>query len=189
MSDRRLPVRWETERLILRSYNQDDAPWYYQMSLQNREHLRRYESGNVIMSLSSEQHTRETLAELTRYWEQGICYFVGAFDATTREFVAQVYVGPFSAKPIDFIIGYVAEHSHEGYGYVSEAVASTVEKIFSHLGADQVRIHCNETNVRSRKVAERCGFQLLKVFPEERPGPDGRLSPCNTAVYTRLPDA
>ncbi len=188
MSDKRLPVRWETDGLILRSYHAEDAVWYYPMSVQNRDHLRRYESGNVMMSLTSEQHARETLAELARYWEQGVCYFVGIFDIKADEFVAQVYVGPFSADPIDFIIGYVAERSHEGHGFVSQAVASIVKRIFSDLGADQVRIHCNEDNLRSRRVAERCGFQLQKIFPEERPGPDGKLARCNTAVYIRFPN-
>jgi len=138
------------------------------------------------MSLTSEQHSREILDELARYWKQGVCYFVGVFDKATDEFVAQVYVGPFGEAPVDFIIGYVAECRHEGRGYVSEAVASTVTHVFSDLAADQVRIHCDEANLRSRSVAERCGFQLDRIFPEERPGPDGKLDPCNTAVYVQL---
>lgn len=187
MSEARLPVRWETERLILRSYAEQDAPWYYQMSLRNRNHLRRYESGNVAMSLTGEQHTRKTLGELAEYWEKGICYLGGAFDKTSREFVAQIYVGPFSTTPIDFIIGYFAECKHEGRGYVTEAVSSAVAHIFSDLKADQVRIHCNEANVRSRRVAERCGFHLDRIFQEERQGPDGTLEQCQTTIYLRFP--
>lgn len=186
MSDSRLPVHWETERLILRSYTAEDAPWYYQMSLRNRDHLRRYESGNLAMSLTSEEHTRETLCEVANYWNKGICYFVGAFDKVSDEFVAQVYVGPFSVDPADFIIGYIAECEHEGRGYVSEAVAATISHIFSDLGADQVRIHCDETNGRSCRVAERCGFRLEKVFPEEKRGPDGLPELCSTAMYLRF---
>jgi RimJ/RimL family protein N-acetyltransferase len=187
MSEARLPIRWETKRLILRSYTELDAPWYYQMSLRNRDHLQRYESGNLAMSLTSEAHTRETLAEVAAYWSKGICYFVGAFDKTSDEFVAQVYVGPFSIEPVDFIIGYIAECKHEGHGYVSEAVKSTVSQLFAHLGAEQVRIHCDETNERSRRVAECCGFRLEKVFPEEKRGPDGKPELCNTTFYLQLP--
>ena len=187
MSDVRLPVLMETERLILRSYTAEDASWYYQMSLRNRDHLRRYESGNLAMSLTSEEHTRETLCEVAAYWNKGICYFVGAFNRDSGDFVAQVYVGPFSVDPVDFIIGYIAECEHEGRGYVSEAVAATVSHIFSDLGADQVRIHCDETNERSRRVAERCGFRLERTFPEEKRGPDGQPEMCNTAVYLQLP--
>jgi len=185
-SDGRLPVQLETERLILRPYAAEDASWYYRMSLRNREHLRRYESGNVIMSLTSEEHTRKTLSELARYWEQRTCYFIGVFERKTGKFVAQVYVGPFNREPIEFIIGYIADCDHEGRGYVSEAVASTVDNIFDHLGADQVRIHCDETNERSRRVAERCGFRKVSSFLEEKHGPGGGFHTCTTGVYLRL---
>lgn len=185
-SDGHLPVQLETERLILRSYVAEDASWYYRMSLRNREHLRRYESGNVIMSLTSEEHARRTLSELARYWEQGTCYFIGAFGKKTGEFVAQVYVGPFNREPVQFIIGYIADCGHEGGGYVSEAVTATVASIFDHLGADQVRIHCDETNERSRRVAERCGFRQTSSFSEEKQGSNGRLHACTTVVYLRL---
>ncbi len=184
--DVRLPLQLETERLILRPYAEEDATWYYQMSLRNRDHLRRYESGNVAMSLTSEEHTRKTLGLLAAYWNQGTCYFAGAFDKVSGNFVAQVYVGPFSLEPADFIIGYIADCAHEGRGYVTEAVAATVGSIFDHLGADQVRIHCDETNDRSRRVAERCGFRLEKMFPEGKQGADGVLQMCTTSVYLRL---
>jgi RimJ/RimL family protein N-acetyltransferase len=184
--DYRLPLQWETERLILRSYTVEDAAWYYEMSLRNRDHLRRYESGNVAMSLTSEEHTRKTLGALAVYWKERTCYFIGAFDKATGDFVAQVYVGPFDLEPADFIIGYIADCDHEGRGYVTEAVAATVADIFDHLNADQVRIHCDETNARSRRVAERCGFRLERLFPEEKQQADGALEMCTTAVYVRL---
>ncbi|MCK5584581.1 GNAT family N-acetyltransferase [Candidatus Bipolaricaulota bacterium] len=185
-SDGRLPAQLETERLILRSYTEEDASWYYQMSLRNRDHLRRYESGNVAMSLMSEEHTRKILGVLATYWDGGTCYFVGAFAKATGKFVAQVYVGPFNRKPVEFIIGYIADCVHEGRGYVTEAVTKTVASIFDHLGADRVRIHCDETNARSRRVAERCGFHKESSFLEEKKGPDGALHTGTTVVYLRL---
>ena len=186
MPDGRLPIPMVTERLTLRSYTNEDAAWYYEMSLRNRDHLRRYESGNVAMSLTSEEHARKTLNELARYWNEGTCYFIGAFGKATDDFVAQVYVGPFNREPVEFIIGYIADCEHEGQGFVTEAVKVTVENIFDHLEADQVRIHCDETNGRSRRVAERCGFRLEKMFLEEKQDADGMLQMCTTAVYLRL---
>lgn len=182
----RLPGRFETERLILRPYTEDDAALYYRMSLRNRDHLRRYESGNVAMSLTSEEHTRKTLRELAEYWDAGTCYFIGAFSKDSDVFVAQLYVGPFSQEPADFIIGYIADRIHEGHGYVTEAVTATVANLFNCLGADQVRIHCDETNERSRRVAERCGFQMKSSFPEEKRGSDGKLHTGTTIVYLQL---
>ena len=183
---RRLPRTYETDRLHLRPYSAADAPWYYQMSLRNRGHLRRYESGNVAMSLASEEHTRSVLDDLSHSWDRGVYYFVAAFDKETSEFVAQIYVGPFSKDPIEYIIGYFAEVEHEGNGYVSEAVQATVDQVFARLDPVRVRIHCDETNVRSRHVAERCGFRLDAIIEEERLGPGGDLTSCQTAVYLRV---
>ena len=181
-----LPVQFETKRLILRRYAEDDAAWYHQMSLRNRDHLQRYESGNVAMSLTSEEHTRKTLGALAGYWDEGKCYFVGVFNKDTDAFVAQVYVGPFSQEPVDFIIGYIADCVHEGHGYVTEAVTAMVANLFDQLEADQVRIHCDETNERSRRVAERCGFHKESSFLEEKKGSDGELHTGTTIVYLRL---
>ena len=181
-----LPGRIETKRLILRPYAEDDAAWYYQMSLRNRDHLRRYESGNVAMSLTSEEHARKTLGELAKYWDDGTCYFVGALNKDTGVFVAQLYVGPFSQEPADFIIVYIADCIHEGHGYVTEAVTAMAANLFNYLGADQVRIHCDETNERSCRVAERCGFHMESSFLEEKRGPDGEHQTGTTFVYLRL---
>lgn len=73
MSNRRLPRLMETQREILRSYTKEDASWYYQMSLRNRDHLRRYESGNLAMSLASEEDTKKTLETVGTYWKEGVC--------------------------------------------------------------------------------------------------------------------
>ena len=185
----KLPDRYETERLVLRRYTEDDTNWFYPMSLRNREHLRRYESGNVVMSLTSIEHTRVTLRKLCTYWDQGACYFLGAFDQPTLTFVAQIYVGLFQSEPADFIIGYFADCEHEGKGMVSEAVRESVSQIFTHLGAHQVRIHCNETNLRSQTVAVRCGFCEVSRFPETRMGPDGQPHDVTTISYLRRHDA
>lgn len=120
---------------------------------------------------------------LAAYWREGTCYFVGVFDKLRELFVGQLYVGPFSTEPIDYIIGYMADCLAEGKGYVTEAVTEIVSSIFAHLEADQVRIHCDESNERSRRVADRCGFKLERVFPEEKMGPDGVLQLCTTVAY------
>jgi RimJ/RimL family protein N-acetyltransferase len=156
------------------------------MSLRNRDHLRRYESGNVAMSLESEEHARTTLGEMEACWNEGVCYFVGVLDKLRDEFVAQLYVGPFATEPVDYIIGYMADCAHEGQGYVTEAVTAIVASIFDNLEADQVRIQCDESNARSRAVAERCGFLLDRVFPEEKQGADGHSAMCSTTSYLRL---
>ena len=43
-----IPTRIETERLYLRPYQAGDGTMVFAVSQRNREHLARYESGNVL---------------------------------------------------------------------------------------------------------------------------------------------
>jgi len=65
---------------------------------------------------------------------------------------------------------------HEGRGFITEAVQATLRFIFEHLGAHRVRIHCDDTNERSYRVAERCGFVREGHIRENKRHPDGTKS-------------
>jgi RimJ/RimL family protein N-acetyltransferase len=52
---------------------------------------------------------------------------------------------------------------------------------FQILKANRIEINCNERNIRSRKVAERLGFQLEGTLRNYQLGVDGQLE--NVCVY------
>lgn len=91
-----IPSRIETERLYLRCYEAGDGPWYYVMSQKNRSHLKRYESGNVVMSIKSKEGAEVLVRELAAEWVSRNCFFMGTFDKRNDEFVAQIYVEPIN---------------------------------------------------------------------------------------------
>lgn len=168
-----IPTRIETERLYLRSYRAGDGPMYYAASLRNREHLARYESGNVLYHLKDEEHAEETVRALGAAWEGRKSFFIGIFDKETDKWVGQVYVGPQNRDLPEFAIGYVADVNHEGKGYITEAVKGALCFIFEHLQAHRVRSDCADTNTRSYRVLERCGFTREGHFRENKRNPDG----------------
>jgi RimJ/RimL family protein N-acetyltransferase len=170
-----IPTRIETERLYLRCYAPGDGPWYYAMSQKNREHLARYESGNVVMTIKTEEDAEIMVRDLAADWVARNCFFMGAFDKGTDEFVAQIYVGPVNWELPEFAIGYFADVDHQGRGYVTEAVRAALEFIFEYLKAHRVRLECSDTNVRSIRVAERCGMVQEAHFRENKRNPDGTL--------------
>lgn len=171
-----LPTRFETERLYLRPYQAGDGPWYYAMSQRNRPHLARYEAKNAAMSLRSEEDAEVLMRELAADWIARNCFFLGAFDRLSDEFVAQIYIGPVNWDLPEFMIGYFVDIDHEGPGFVSEAVQAMLPFLFVNLGAHRVSLHCSDTNVRSRRVAERCGFVLEGHIRENKLNPDGTFS-------------
>ena len=71
-----------------------------------------------------------------------------------------------------------------GQGHVSEAVQQLCALAFDRLTARRVEIRCDTINLRSRAVAERCGFELEGVLRRDVLGVDGQ--PRDTAVYARL---
>ncbi|WP_422012374.1 GNAT family N-acetyltransferase [Roseateles sp.] len=83
-----------------------------------------------------------------------------------------------------FEIGYWVRPEAAGQGHVSEAVRLLTALAFGTLGARRVEIRCDTRNLKSRAVAERCGFALEGVLRSNVLGVDGH--PRDTAVYARI---
>jgi len=180
----KFPTHFESERLILRCYQPGDGKWYYAMSLKNREHLMHFESENVAYNIASEEAAEELMRDLANDWKKGSGFFIGAFDKKTGKFVAQVYAAAVDWRLPEFEIGYFAEVEHEGQGYVTEAVRATLDIIFNQLHAHRVRLRCDETNLRSIRVAERCKMTREGRLRENKRRPDGTYS--NALIFGLL---
>jgi len=181
-----LPTGVETERLFLRSYQAGDGTWYYAMSQRNKAHLVRYESGNPVMRIETEDDAEIVVRDFAATWVARNAFFMGAFRKDTQVFVAQVYIGVVNWELPEFEVGYFAEVAHEGQGYVTEAVAGALHFIFDHLQARRVRVECDDTNVRSYHVAERCGMVREGHIRENKQNTDGSIS--GTLFYGLLRD-
>lgn len=157
-------------RLQVRTYTAADAPIYLAAAERNRAHLARYESGNLLMSIHTLQDAERVLAEMAGWQAQGECCFLGAFEKPTMDFAAQVYIGGIFSAPPEFEVGYIADCEHEGRGYVREALNAVCRVLFESHAARRLTLHCDESNLRSRKVAEGCGFILVSREPK----PEGK---------------
>jgi RimJ/RimL family protein N-acetyltransferase len=182
-----VPTHLETQRLCLRCYQPGDGPMYFAVAQQNQDHLREFETGNVLMSLHSEEQAEQIVQELAAAWASRKCFFLGAFSRGTGEFVAQVYVGPVNWATPEFEIGYIADKDHEGQGYASEAVRAVLALLFETMGAHRVRLECDERNLRSIKLAERCGFTREGLLRETKRHPNGKYT--GDLIYGMLRDA
>ncbi|MBN2146845.1 MAG: GNAT family N-acetyltransferase [Anaerolineales bacterium] len=170
-----LPEYLETERLILRPYHAGDGAMYYASSLRNRRHLARYEARNALCSLKDEAHAERVVCEMAAAWEHREYFFLGMFRKQTNEWVGQIYIGPLGLEPPAFTIGYIADVANEGHGYVTEAVRTVTRFCFERLGAMRLSAECDDQNIRSYRVLERCGFIREGHLHHRKPGPDGRI--------------
>jgi RimJ/RimL family protein N-acetyltransferase len=177
-----VPNHYETKRLHVRSYEAGDGEWYYAVGQKNHAHLERYESGNVIFSLNSVEDAEVAARQMQADFIARNCFFFGAFEQNA--FVAQIYIGVVSWDLPEFEIGYFVDREHEGQGYVAEAVRGGLGFTFEHLQAQRVRLECGDTNLRSIRVAERCGFMREAHFRENKRNPNGTIS--GTVIYGLL---
>ena len=83
-----------------------------------------------------------------------------------------------------FEIGYWMRSSAQGKGYVTEAVLALTKMAFETLAARRVEIRMDQRNLKSRAVAERCGFELEGILRHDGLTPAGELR--NTCVYARI---
>jgi ribosomal-protein-alanine N-acetyltransferase len=173
-SDLNIPI--ETNRLIIRPYRVDDAKWYYRMGLKNKEHLTRYESENPVISIQTEADAVKVIKDFVSLWDEQRYRFMGVFLKKTTEFVAQIYLGKINADLPEFMIGYFADIDQTGNGYVSEAVTAVVSELFATAGAHRIQIETDDTNTRSIRVAQRCGFTREGHLRENKKNSDGTIS-------------
>jgi aminoglycoside 6'-N-acetyltransferase len=149
---------------------------YRDVALRNHEHLARFESGNAAFSIQTEGDAADVLREFRDAWSRRQAFFLGVFRKCDDAFVAQVYVGVASESLPGFMVGFFADCRHEGQGYVSEAVRTVLHSLFKTLGAHRVGLWCSDVNERSRRVAERCGFQREGHIREDKRFPDGTVA-------------
>lgn len=170
------PDRIETERLYLRPFQSGDGQWYYDVRQRNRDHLMQYESDNVIMGIKSVEDAEAIVLDLAADWAARKYFFMCGFERQSGEFAVQIYVGPVNLDLPEFEIGYFADKEHEGHGYVTEAAKAAIHFCFVHLNAHRVSLRCDDTNVRSFQVADRCGMVREGYFRSNKKNPDGTCS-------------
>jgi RimJ/RimL family protein N-acetyltransferase len=171
-----ISTSFESARLVLRAYRPGDGGMYFQIGQKNHFHLQRYESRNSILQIHNAEEGERLIQEYCTAWQKGDYYMLGAFDRATDEFVAQIYVGTVSRELPEFEVGYFADRDHEGMGYITEATQATLVWIFNQLNAERISLRCRDTNFRSSRVAERCGFTQEGRLRKNHRDPDGSLS-------------
>lgn len=154
-----MPKKIESERLILRPYEKSDAEMYFNASIRNRQHLEKFESENVIMEIETLEDSERLIGELEEEWEKGTHFFMGIFLKNSGEFVGQFYIRNINPNLPEFSLGYFCDVNHQNNGYITEATNACIKMLFTEMHAHKIQIHCNDTNIRSIKIGQRCGFK------------------------------
>jgi RimJ/RimL family protein N-acetyltransferase len=173
--------RIETARLVLRSWEPDDAPRMKRAVDDSLDHLRTW------MPWAMDEPTElpalaERLAHFRDQFLAGRDFLFAIFDRDERELLGGT--GLHQRGPAGSLeIGYWLRADTTGQGYITEATDALVREAFDVCGVERVVIRCDSRNVRSAAVPLRLGFVHAATLEQDPAGeaPDG--APRDTMVW------
>lgn len=176
------PDRFETERLTIRSPLPGDGAELQAAVAETIEDLRLWMPWADHVPTVEEEEAEVRRARARFLTREDLWLFLFLKDTHTL-------VGSSGFHRIDWNvprleIGYWVRRRFCGRGYISEAVRGITRFAFDTLGARRVEIRCDAQNVRSRRVAERAGYELEATLHNHSLAADGSLR--DTLIYVRL---
>ncbi len=151
-----IPSRIETERLILRPYQKGDGNLYFSELQRNSDHLK--EHVDEATEIKSEEQAEIKIREFAADWVSRTRFVMGIWEKTSHALIGQIWIEPVKWDVPSFEIGWFLDKEYEGKGIATEAASASLAFLFEDLKAHKVQVRVRETNVRSSRVAERCGF-------------------------------
>ena len=121
----------------------------------------------AFMPWAHQPMTRETeyalVATFQAQYHAGREYVFGMFSER-GEVLGGVGLHPRVAlNPTALEVGYWCHSAHAGRGWTTLAVRMLAVLAFDRFGCDRLQVSCDEANVASRRVIEKCGFAFEGV--------------------------
>lgn len=151
-----MPVRFETDRLIVRDFTMGDAADAFE--IYRHYEVQRWLHREPVPSLEAME---AQLAELIgRDYGKGY----GVWAVESRESGTVIGTSLFKALLNDSRIenGWHLNPAYWGQGYATEFARGALWYGFQSLGLDEILSILLPENLRSRKVAERCGMRHIE---------------------------
>ena len=158
----------ETERLRLRRFTDDDV-----------ENLVELDGDPAVMKFINggrptprAEIEDEVLPAFLGYYVRFEGYgFWAVVEKSTGRFLGLFHFRPAKgAPPGEIELGYRLRMSAWGKGYATEGSRALIEKGFVELGVERVVAETMVVNVASRRVMEKAGLRLVRIF--HQPWPD-----------------
>jgi len=154
------PDRIQTERLVLRRSQPDDAGAISAYRSDPRVH--RYQG----WARTDVEGVRGEIEEMAARepGEAGGWVQFSVEERGSLALVGDVGMSPADGEPGVIKVGYTMDPAYQGRGYATEAVAALVAFAFDALGAVVVRAYASAENLPSIRVAEKVGMRLAERF-------------------------
>ena len=162
------PSRIETERLVLRSWKESDAPLLKEAVDSSLAHLRAWLPWAVAAPFDLEK-TREQVSRFAARFEAEEEFVYGVFNRDESRVIGgtglHTRVGPDALE-----IGYWVRVDETRGGFATELTRALTEVGLRTDGVDRIEIHCDPGNIYSRRVPQGLGFELIEVRDDDLEG-------------------
>lgn len=173
------PDRIETSRLVLRPLGPEHAHLLREAIDTSLDHLREWLPWALSEPRSLDE-TRAHVAKALRRFRGGEDFQYAVLDGADSRVLGGA--GLHRRSSADCLeIGYWIRVDSIGRGYASEAAAALCRAGLRIPGIEWIHIDCDPNNVRSVRVPERLGFELLERRKGNKRTPDGE--PRDTLVF------
>ena len=165
----------ETDRLLLRRYDEKDIDAFYEII-----HDKRLQEFITFPDLSYD----EELNYIKKCIEEADidkCEKWSIVLKDTNETVGNISINKVNKKHNYCEVGYVVRYNYQGNGYASESLKLVTDYLLKKYRL--VECLCNSLNTKSIRVIEKCGFKLDASIPNRRINLDGSISALN--VYSK----
>nr|WP_154984107.1 GNAT family N-acetyltransferase [Paenibacillus xylanexedens] len=153
-------MKYEAERIYIRSWTLQDAALLQEFQLDNREEIERTSAGHrdeAFYSLGGQTRLIETWIELR---EEGKRHSFGIFLKDTDELVGEISLFRIEVNGTEkWVIGYATDRKHHGKGYMSEALKRVLQYAKHEMNITQVEAGAVPDNIGSIRVLLKAGFQ------------------------------
>jgi RimJ/RimL family protein N-acetyltransferase len=111
-----------------------------------------------VSEIKNEKQAEIRVRESAADWVARTRFVMGMWEKESNTLIGQIWIEPVKWNVSLFEIGWFLDKHYEGKGFATEAAKGSLAFLFENLNAHKVQARVRETNVKSSKVAERCGF-------------------------------
>ena len=153
-----IPSRLETPRLIISKYKKNDGEPFYNLLERNDNRGFLVDHVTEASTIKNKQEAEIRIRELNAYWVARKRFVLGIWLKSSLEYIGQIWIEPKNWEVPSFELGWYLDHAYQGKGIAFEAAMRATKFIFEDLKAHKIIVLTRDDNVRSYKLAERCGY-------------------------------
>jgi RimJ/RimL family protein N-acetyltransferase len=156
MEKRVFPERIQTERLLLRAY-QDDTASILELLEPNREQLVREFPQMAWLRTPEEAH--DFFQQKAEQWQSGKTFCYGIWRTEDGKQVGQIQVKNITWDIPSAELGYFIDGSCQRKGFATESIRAIQRVAFQELGFQRIYVRILPSNAESFALARKLGFQ------------------------------